>query len=461
MIQRIQLLRPRSVAGSSLINILVFCIALTSASITHASTIDVSISPPSFNFQIDNNLLPQHQSKLSPDEYDLSVKLKPLLEKENYAQALTLLQGNTSDNKSVALLLITGQVHLALNQPKRALAIFEKVLTSQPNSVRVHRSLAALYLQQKQPKKAQQHLAKAIELGVQDPQYFAQLAYLNLTLGAPWSAISGYQQALFLQPQQQQYKRGLLYALQQAGNHQAALNLVDELLNNHPNDSELWLQRGAIALSVDDHLKALSSMEMALRFGEKAPTNLLSTAQLHLSSGSVKRAADLLIKYGATKIGQFSDIEPIISWMINDGGTKQALRVLNSIKDIKQLSQQAQSLFYATLGDALIDTQIKKAIAHYQRSIKLNPNQANVLISLGQYYQQQQQLSRAAIYYQRAHVFTTTKKQALAGLAQVALDQQHYNKALKYLEQLKPISHNPHRVEKNMAIIKRLISQQS
>jgi predicted Zn-dependent protease len=187
---------------------------------------------------------------------------------------------------------MSGQVYLAANQTEKAETILKKILLTAPNLVIAHRSLAALYLQNKQLDKAQFHLTKTIENGVQDPQFFGQLAYINLNQGHPWSAIAGYQQALLLQPNNQQWKQGLLYALQQAGNHQSALNMVDELLNKQPTDKNLWLQRAQINLSIGNKHKALSSMEMALRYGEKKSDNLLSTAQLHLSAGSMSRAAD-------------------------------------------------------------------------------------------------------------------------------------------------------------------------
>ena len=264
-----------------------------------------------------------------------------------------------------------------------------------------------------------------------------------------------------LDPNNNQWKHGLLYALQRAGNNQAALNMVDELINETPDDKRLWLQRAQITLASNEKSKALTSMEMALRHGEAASSNLLSTAQLHLSAGSMTRAADLLIAISAQNLQAFTQINSAINWLISEGEIKQANRILGSIKGVAKLSKPQQSLYYAALGSAQEKNNIELAVKHFKKSLDLNPNQASVLIKLAQYYQSKQQFSRAQLYYQRTQIFPNFIKPALAGLAQIALEQEYYDKALAYLEKLKPLSNNKVNIDKNIAVLKRLKAQES
>jgi len=279
---------------------------------TNTDFINVELSPPKFTFELNNVIAPINQVKLAPEEFNLSKTIKPLLNDKKYLQAIELLEAN-ENKKSTALLLMTGQVYLAAKQIKKAEKTLLNVLKKLPKLVSAHRTLAALYLQEKKLKKAQHHLSESIKNGVQDPQFFGQLAYINLNQNSPWSAIAGYQQALLLDPNNMQWKQGLLYALQRAGNNQAALNMVDELINTKPNDRTLWLQRAQITLATNDHTKALTSMEMALRYGESKSNNLLSTAQLHLAQGSMARAADLLIQITKKDSQKFEQVEPAIA----------------------------------------------------------------------------------------------------------------------------------------------------
>ena len=426
-----------------------------------AQAIEVELEPPTFTFNLTNALPQTGSTKLAPNEYELSVAIKPLLDAKQYSKVIELLKNNSNVEKSTGLLLIAGQVYLAAKQPDNAEKALLAVLEKAPNLLRVHRTLAALYLQKKQLKKAQHHLTKAIENGVQDPQFFGQLAYINLEQGSAWSAIAGYQQALLLDPNNNQWKHGLLYALQRAGNNQAALNMVDELINETPDDKRLWLQRAQINLASNEKPKALTSMEMALRHGETASSNLLSTAQLHLSAGSMARAADLLIKITAHNPQAFTQINSAINWLISEGEVKQANRILANIKGITKLPKPQQSLYYAALGSAQEHNNIERAVKHFNKSLALNPNQASVLIKLAQHYQSKQQFSRAQLYYQRAQVFPNFIKPALAGLAQIALEQEYYDKALAYLEKLKPLSNNKVNIDKNIAVLKRLKAQES
>lgn len=445
----------------AMLSTLMSCAFFVNITSVNAQSIDVELAAPTFSYNLTNGLSPSSDVKLAPNEHRLSVALRPLLDNKQYSQAITLLKANENSDKSTALLLMTGQVYLAVKDVKSAETTLLSVLQQSPNLVRAHRTLAALYLQTKQLKKAQHHLTKAIKNGVQDPQFFGQLAYINLNQHSPWSAIAGYQQALLLDPHNIKWKQGLLYALQRAGNNLAALNMVDELINASPTDKDLWLQRAQITLATNDRTKALTSMEMALRYGETKPNNLLSTAQLHLSVGSMARAADLLIKITTKKPQAFDQVAPAIAWLISEGEFNQASRILASIKKVSKLPLPQQSLYYATLGNTVESTNMKQAIKHFKKSLALNPNQASVLVKLAQHYQDKQQFSRAQLYYQRAQVFPHYVKQSLAGLAQLALDQQQYAKALTYLQKLKPLSDNKQNIEKNISIIKRLKAQQS
>lgn len=450
---------------------LLFCTSIFNTSIIYAQSsnaqpnnvklINVKLSPPSFTFELNNVIAPINNVKLAPNEFELSTTIKPLLNNKKYSQVLAVLKSNENDEKSDALLLMTGQVYLADKQPRKAEQILLSVLNKSPNLVPAHRTLAALYLQEKKLEKAQHHLSESIKNGVQDPQFFGQLAYINLNQNSPWSAISGYQQALLLEPKNIQWKQGLLYALQRAGNNQAALNMVDELINAKPTDKQLWLQRAQITLATNDHAKALTSMEMALRYGETKTNNLLSTAQLHLAQGSMARAADLLIKITKKNPQAFEQVEPAITWLISEKEYKQASRILASIKRVNKLPRNQQSLYYATLGSTKEPDNMNQAVKHFKKSLELNPNQASMLVKLAQHYQQKQQFSRAQLYYQRAEIFPEFIKQSLAGLAQLALDQQQYAKAITYLERLKTLSDNKQNIDKNISIIKRLITQQA
>ena len=422
--------------------------------------INVELSPPNFTFELSNVIAPINGVKLSPNEFNLSKKIKPLLNEKQFLQAITLLEAN-DNKKSTALLLMTGQVYLAATQIKKAEKTLLNVLNQSPNLTSVHRTLAALYLQEKKLTKAQHHLSESIKNGVQDPQFFGQLAYINLNQNSPWSAISGYQQALLLEPDNIQWKQGLLYALQRAGNNQAALNMVDELINTNPTDRKLWLQRAQITLVTNDHAKALTSMEMALRYGESKANNLLSTAQLHLAQGSMARAADLLIEITKKNLQAFSQVEPAITWLISEGEYQQASRILASIKQVNKLAKDQQSLYYATLGSTQESSNMAQAVKHFKKSLALNPNQASMLVKLAQHYQHNEQFSRAQLYFQRAEVFPQFAKQSLAGLAQLALDQQQYSKAIGYLEKLKALSDNKQIIDKNISIINRLQTQHS
>lgn len=289
--------------------------------------------------------LGDREARLAPEEYSLGQQLRPLLDSQNYRAAAQLLADNQSSSDSAALQLVRGQIYLSLkNYPKAEIA-FKAAIKAMPDFARAHRSLSMVSMLAKKYDQARIHLAKAIELGVADAQVFGQLAYLNLQSASPWSAISGYQQALYLEPKNIQWQQGLLYSLINAEDFSQAMALLEEMLESRPDDTTLWLQRSNIAIQKKQFETALTSIEMALRLGERNADTQMVAAQLHMQHGSVARAVELMSASIKRSMGQFEAVAQAIGVLQYQGQWRSADTLLKAANSQwRQLSTSDKSL---------------------------------------------------------------------------------------------------------------------
>ncbi len=428
----------------------------------NVSNVTVTLTPPNWLFAADTIIIPNHEARLAPQEQSLAEQLKPLLAEANYKAAVKVLESYQNLKKSSALLQVSGQVYLALQQWSQAEQVLLKAIAQEPGLSRSHRSLAVIYLQQKQYDKAQQHISQAIALGHQDAQLFGQLAYINMQNHQPWAAISGYQNALLLEPNSKQWQQGLLAALVQSEQYQQANGLVADLLAKDAQNIDLWLRRGQIALNLQQYQKALASFEMAIRLGDNNINNQLLTAQLHIQHGSVEQATLLLSKVLTKDALQFRELHSTFAWLIQNQRYQLTEKLLATITKPSQLTAFDQSQYFTFKGQLAAEKKaLKQAVKWYEKALALDANNGLVLLALAEHFAEKQAYSRAELYYIRASVISAVKEQALLGHAQLEINQQDYASAIVLLN--KVLAHNPSRfdIKQNITVLQRLQSQAS
>jgi len=443
------------------------------------NNIQIKQLAPVWTLATGNNPLLQRDAKLLPAEQNLALALRPLLNKKDYSGALEAIkQAALPDYQpeplvtlSPALLQVKGQIQLSLGLDNQAKESFLAAIAKLPDFIRAHKSLAVIYIKQQDYQGARQHLVKTITLGEGDAQLFGYLAYINLQLSTPWSAIAGYQQALLLEPDNQQWQQGLLYSLITAKDNHAAKAMINEMLQKTPHDARLWLQRSRISLDDSTPLEALTSMEMAIRLGNRDPDNLIATAQLHLNHGSVSRASDLMSQLltqwqrkPSNNRGKnrehFEAIESIIGWLVYEKHWVDAKKLLkHSTKYAKNLTQLQRSQL--KLHHANIPGKSKQQITKlYETAIALAPTNGRALIALAEHYQQHQDYTQAQLLFVRAATLSDFAERAYVGHAQVYIELKNYQQAATLLRKALKINPSRQDLVQNISLLDRMNTSQ-
>ena len=362
------------------------------------------------------------------------------------------------EDLSATVLYLVGMIYLELKRYVPAEAALKAALVPLPDYLRVHEALGLLYVRAGRYAEARVHVARAAELGLNTAGLHATLGYINAQANNWWGAASAFQQAVAMEHDNRNWQSGLLQALNETQQYAAGLALVEQMLQAEPDDPDLWLYRAHMSLNADQRASALTSLETAMRLGDDSVANKQVAASLHLERGSIARAVELLKSASAEDLDfQFMD-QALARLAYEDEW--DYFRELLAAADARRasLDELQRSLLLTRRSTLLLhDGNRREAIASLQEAVELDASNADALLTLGQAYRDEREYTRAELTFQRASTFELYRENALVSLAQLAIDQQNFERALALLRDV--VSRNPARtdLQRNVDVLENLV----
>ncbi|GAA6153621.1 tetratricopeptide repeat protein [Pseudoteredinibacter isoporae] len=440
----------------------VFCVYVIALSAAANASVKISLPEPNWAMSFNPIIRGDGNPTLNSDEFRIIDDLRPLLEKQQYTQAERRLKAQWPSQPSAALLYVRAQVLTQLKQYQQAETDYLQSIQQHGDYLLASQSLAGLALSQNQAEKARKHLAKAIALGGASADLFGQLGYLNLREHSAFSSVAAYQRAYALEPENEHWQKGLLMALSQSGSHLQASSLIDELLNETPNNRELWLHKANAAISAEQHKRALTAMEMAYRLGERQAKNLQLLAQLNVQAGNIARAVHIA-QQSSGLLKDYNYLGPMLEWLVSHGHWRELATLIQASK--------AQSKHFLAVELSHWNVQRARFSAHnkqrkrqaqlLQQALQQNPTNGDAILDLAQLRIEQGQLSRADILLSRAESIDKNREAAWMKRAQVAYLQKRYKAAQNFLQNILTLDPSRRDLIANMDILQRLIRQEN
>ncbi|NWO06896.1 MAG: tetratricopeptide repeat protein [Alteromonadaceae bacterium] len=388
---------------------------------------------------------------LTTQERELLTELQPVIEQQQYQQALQQLN-REAIGESALLLGLRGQVNLALKNFSEAESDLKAALTLNPDNLAALQNLATVYLSRQELEKARPYLVKTLQTGAISAQLYGQLGYINLQTALPMSAISAYEKALMLEPDNKQWSQGLLYALVQSGATSRANALVEELLQQQPNDAVLWLQRAQLAMEQKHYQKAISSLESAVHLQSNNLKGQLQLASLHAQSGSLHRAAEILQTINTEDFNNddinsryLATLQQVAQKLIANEQWQLFEKLYDDINQSNLSPTQHAGVLFLNAKYHQRRGNIEQAEKTFKQLLQVDPANGTGLIQLANLNYERGHLTQAQLLYQRASSIKEVEEQANMGLAQIAIDQKDYRKALELLQRI--YNNNPGRTE--------------
>lgn len=434
------IVRTRYLRLNIMIRIPIICVLVVFASLAapvRASLGEVVIETESPVFVLPQftGFYSEREASIAPEEYETAERWKSMLDSGDSEAVLAELEEFYDIELSPAMMTLKAQIFFSLKRYDEAEKVYLAVLKRKPHLVRAYSDLGQLYLIREDFVKARDAFAKAVSYGSNEAIIHGQLGYLNLSLHGPFTAVSEYQQALALEPNNPQWQQGLIAALTQANMYEAANALLKDLLQQHPENINHWLNQAVLAVRMNEPYRALASLEMAILLGDKRPQNLKSAAKLHLQIGSYDRAFELLKTHVKTSQLTMATVSEYLGWMGQVGMWGEAQQMLDDMQPaVAKMNSSEQSLYYfhaASVADARKNR--ARADRDFQLALEKNPVNSQALLAYAGFLQQRGDSVRAELLYIRAEDLPESEKKALLGRAQLYLDQKDYKSGLIYL----------------------------
>jgi tetratricopeptide (TPR) repeat protein len=442
---------------------------------------DTQIIPPEWEWMVPltSPTMFQREGVVAAEEQPFWRELWPLMRDGQYQEALDLFRQNyvvpddmeqgkvhtpvtNSGDISAALFYMLGHAYASLDQPLAAETAFKSALAYLPDYTRVHESLGLLYLRADRYDEAREHLSRAAELGLNTASLYGSLGYLDQVTNNPWGAVNAYQQAMMLDGDNEQWQHGLLHALDASHNFGSALALVEQLLKMRPDDADLWVYRAYLGQRAGDQQDALASLETAIRLGQDTAANLQVCATLHMQIGSVSRATELL-RRGFLAGMDYMFVDQALAWLTRENEWADAEQLVDGVQqrldDLRD--DQRSSLLTHEAEIAVHDARSDDARSALEEALDLDANNVAALMQLAALRASNGDYDQAELLYQRASTFEPQRENATLSLAQLAIDQNQYDRALDLLRDI--VQRNPLRIDlrRNIETLENLVQLRS
>lgn len=242
------------------------------------------------------------EPKVSAEESRVLVKLSELFDAGKFGEAEQELVRFIKETEapadpetqaqeiSPAMVFVLGNLYFSAGRTEEARRAFLEALRRFPKFRRAHVNLGYLYVSKEEFDKATSHFQEAVSLGEGNPRVYGLLGYTYLLKKKPLAAENAYRQAYLLDPASRDWKLGLAQALMQQEKMAEASAMLGTLIDEYPEDRELWLQQTNALLAQERKMDAAVNLEVLRMKGLASEGELNLLGNLYMDQGEPQLA---------------------------------------------------------------------------------------------------------------------------------------------------------------------------
>lgn len=435
-----------------------------------ASLLAEKIIPPSNLFQDPKfirdfvgsyGFLSEVEPKVTADEQTALTTIRDLFEKSKFSDAeqelVRFIQESEkpSDPKKVAteispaMVFVLGNLYFQANRTDEAKRAFLEAIRRFPRFRRAHTNLAYLYISKNQTSEALPMLQKAIQLGENSARVYGLLGYCHLLSQNALAAENAYRQAYLADSNSRDWKLGLAQALMAQEKFTEAANLIGSLIEENPNDKQLWLQQTNAFLAMEKKDDAIVNLETLRLKGIADETNLNLLGNLYMDRNEPQLA---LLAYMAamekTSTQNLSRSLKAAKILTDYGFPDKAAQMVSQIreKSFTTLSTPDQISLLLTevrISQAMKKTEVTTSLLN--QLLEINPTDGDVLLETARHkdllsreetdeQKRASYVNEAKTNYQLAARVDQVAYSANLSLGQMLVRERRYSEALNHLQ---------------------------
>ena len=377
------------------------------------------------------------EPRVTPAEVKLLERIRPLMA-DQLALAEAALQEAIKPESSAMLDFTLGALQFQQDKAAAALANFQAAVTKFPSFRRAWRNLGFIHVRAGRFAEAIAAFTRMIELGGSDGYAFGLLGFAYAQLLDYQPAEAAYRNALLLQPENIEWRLGLTRCVYKQQKFEDAANLLDALLQRHPDKSEFWLLQAHTYLGMKQPLKAAADLEVIDRLGRSTTETLHLLGDIYVNENLMELAAQAYCR-AMDVDGRQPVARPLRS--------AEVLVARGALAPCRLVTAHLHQVFDAAMAEAdrrrLLKLEARLAMAEggggaetaklLEEVVALDPLDGDALLLLGQQCFRQKEPDRALFWYERAASIEAFEVDAKVRQAQVLVSMERYNDAIPLL----------------------------
>jgi len=286
-----------------------------------------------------------------------------------------------------------------------------------------------------------------VELGAQGADVYGLIGYCYLNEGNASAGLRAYEQALFFAPDSRDWRMGKVQALSNLGRHTDVIAMIDQLVEDFPEQTELLMLQANAFIALDRREDAAATLEIVRSRGAATAASLILMGDLYLNflqpdlALESYREAVADHELPAGRILQIARrLAASRSWTEVDHFIEAAqtsgLEGLTSAQELEMLNLMAQS--------DLAQNRAAEAAERLEQVVSRDPMNGEALMLLADYHWKENEIERAETYYERATQIPDSAPDALVQHARMLVSVREFRQAAGLLERaqmMRPQSH--------------------
>ncbi len=380
------------------------------------------------------------EPRLSTEEQILyRDKIVPLL-REDPKKAVPELLSAAKPEASAVFDFTLGTVYFQSEDFTNAVKHFEQALAKFPDYLRAQKNLAFALVRSGDYETAIKPLARTITLGGGDAGIYGLLGFAYMNRSQFVSAEAAYRQAALFDPDNLDFKLGLVKCQIALANYDAALALLDELIQRHPDRDVFWRYQVNIFILREQYDRAAVNYEILRRMDKAQPDDLMKLGDIYMMRESKElalsayQAAFEKDTQNATLALKAADV------LTGRGAWSEARAMFAKIRQAGALDNEAElKLLKLESKVALAEGEGAKAIEVLERIIQRNPLDGEALLMAGDYYAKNGEREKAEFRFDTAAKVTGFEADAWLKQAQLLVQSQKYPQAVELLRKAQKV----------------------
>jgi tetratricopeptide (TPR) repeat protein len=387
------------------------------------------------------------EPRVNEDERATMLEVLEMISSDQMREAEAVLEDRLAafTDSSAVMDFTLANIRFQAEELEDAAAGYEAAVEKFPKFRRAWKNLAVIRVRQGDFEKALPALIRVVELGGNDAITHGLLGYAHGSLENHLAAESAYRMAVLLDPATKDWRMGLARSFFKQERYAEAISLTNQLLEEDPESTDLWLLQANARLGLGDAAEAARIYELVDLLGGSTVESLSMLGDIYVNDELLELAAQSYIRAlemdPANGIDRALRASKVLAARSALGEAQAVVDRLEQLAGDKLMDAQRKDILKLRARVAVAEGGGEQEARILEQIVELDPLDGEALILLGQHHARAGEPERAIFYYERASALDAFEADARVRHAQLLVAEGKYDEALPLLRRAQQVNY--------------------